>query len=452
MAVVETVSCINLRNVKWLYRGEGNANLVITLPHDKIILRFEKCNDELKDSSNIVSEREQKLKRDILFYKQIIVPFMGKVFLQPPTLALINEEEIAVLNRELLNQRPKYRLNKAVCYPLATLHPDYTYLPPIFDQRERKNGFVSNNSEPQNNIYCIEIKPKQGWVYPTDKRHPKCTYCLNQYLKLKKKRVQRISHYCPLDLFSGDMPRMKRALKNLLVTPQNNLKIFQNGKLIYSDDFKGDFVKILRDWLEPNQNGKKLCFTRLVDKWSDLLANALLRELSEEPAYSLLSTCDQQVNQNGPLEGSPLFGIMEPCDWSTGVLPNNCILNKILTMQKLQDMPFSTVFKFYSGMKNEEEDYTYVERLLNSPKSPGPVPKYLLSTTAKDCSIFISFQRTQSTIANNLHYIQDCDGVPFCMNIGLSDVDPKPLSCIEKHYKRDQDVVDTVIHYLGETR
>jgi hypothetical protein len=36
-AATEDVPRLNLNNKKWKYRGEGNANLVIALPHVRLI-------------------------------------------------------------------------------------------------------------------------------------------------------------------------------------------------------------------------------------------------------------------------------------------------------------------------------------------------------------------------------------------------------------------------------
>eukprot|EP00736_Rhodelphis_marinus_P011681 Rmarinus@m.24249 len=92
----------------------------------------------------------------------------------------------------------------------------------------------------------VEIKPKCGFlpckrlsgvisnrpVY-TDVRHPVksrvCRYCMFQPLKLHEGDVSHMSSYCPLDLFSLDRTRMRRAVTALSMTPYNNLRAFHDG-------------------------------------------------------------------------------------------------------------------------------------------------------------------------------------------------------------------------------
>eukprot|EP00210_Caulerpa_lentillifera_P002937 g2804.t1 len=74
---------------------------------------------------------------------------------------------------------------------------------------------------------CLEIKPKCGFlptchtIHPENEIKKKATrFALQQYLKLKQKKINEMSKYCPLDLFSGDSGQMEAALKDLLQTPQ----------------------------------------------------------------------------------------------------------------------------------------------------------------------------------------------------------------------------------------
>ncbi|CAG0881204.1 unnamed protein product [Darwinula stevensoni] len=74
--------------------------------------------------------------------------------------------------------------------------------------------------------WCVEIKAKQG-VLPPDWQEPLCRFCLHQHMKMRKKKLEYMSPYCPFDLFSGCPWRTKEAVYGLLSSPQNNLKIFR---------------------------------------------------------------------------------------------------------------------------------------------------------------------------------------------------------------------------------
>ena len=85
----------------------------------------------------------------------------------------------------------------------------------------------------------LHFKPKWGYL-PLKKPYYSnntlwktkvCRFCMHQVTKLKQGKVNCISKYCPLDLFSGDPQRIKLAVSNLMETPQNNFSVWWSCRL-----------------------------------------------------------------------------------------------------------------------------------------------------------------------------------------------------------------------------
>jgi hypothetical protein len=123
-----------------------------------------------------------------------------------------------------------------------------------------------------------------------------------------------------------------------------------------------------------------------------------------------------------------------PCDWTAQPLPADCILSRILYVQKLEQTGADRVYEAYRTLTRMHHlragnvtasDYGYVAGMLGAGigADPGlsPLHHYLLATTAKDCSIMLAFQRLPD---HDCRYTLHCSyfilytpRYPFCLFI-----------------------------------
>ena len=177
--------------------------------------------------------------------------------------------------------------------------------------------------------------------------------------------------------------------------------------------------------------------SRLVDKLCCLVLEALTRDLTRCDRLSDSETdtesdsdiamwerdcCDSQ-NPSAGYSHCRVPGLMDripaalitavtpllpgpPCDWNAQPLPVSCILDRILRVQRLEQTGADRVYEAYRAMTHAHRfngenaplsDYGYVAGMLGAKTDsmPGlsPLHRYLLATTAKDCSVMLAFQR-----------------------------------------------------------
>ncbi|KAK9806894.1 hypothetical protein WJX72_006624 [[Myrmecia] bisecta] len=87
-------------------------------------------------------------------------------------------------------------------------------------------------------------------------------YALHQQLKLAQGSISRASAYDPLDLFSGTPAHMTRALHALVEDPQNNLKLFCNGRPADSSQLQA----LVQAWLQLDSRDAVAALVRLLQQ------------------------------------------------------------------------------------------------------------------------------------------------------------------------------------------
>lgn len=403
-AAIRLLKCpeqLTLRDKAWRYKSEGNANVVLSVPADGTVVRVMKEADD--DCGAETAAAAETLSVRLRFCDAVRRSFFAKsCHVDVPVPMRVAADELREIDRLLGPDRPPGRKHKRLGWAgcLVAVCPDYTTLPP---------------ADVPGVVWCVEIKPKQGWVHEDDRARgtsAKCPFCVHQYLKLCRGDVRRPSTYCPLDMFSGRRQRVWRAVSALLRDPQNNLKIFADGDpLIAPDDgFADAAARALGD----------------VPRFCALVAGALLGDFEHDGRAAA-------ADDRGDCGPSLL------CDFRSVPMPRHCVLHEILTMQRMQTTGFAAVCAEYDddGARDPHQ-FGHVDRLRPHDGQAAvlsPVDGYLVAATARDCSVFVTFR------------VSGCGYWPTAVRVKVSDLDPKPRSTVDKHRIRDAEVASACQRY-----
>ncbi|XP_043504266.1 inositol-pentakisphosphate 2-kinase [Polistes fuscatus] len=473
-------------------------------------------NDDDDDDDDNDEEEKIRVKREVEFVKHIVSGYLGS-YIRIPKIVRYDTKDVAELLQIIHPFRPDKRRCKKKVKKYAMKMPDYALLPLKFAKLDPD---VFRNKS----IFAVEIKPKQGYQRKEEQLLQLCPYCLAQYYKLKNKMIDHRSSYCPFDLFSGDEKRMKEAIKGLLRSPQNNLKIFKDGTIIYDQEFSmNDLETVLNDCYQSVDDD--VCTKEsTINLFCNLTCTALLHSFPQSECSKVImqstlernrfyhiSECDSEVTRDTNKEfisktRKLFYLIKEECNRETNDLPKDCVLERILSMQRLPYVgteyiydiydKYSTVIDdeiIYSHLINSSRNYTkeihevsnenhtsnwlttaskneeFTDKSNNGKKDIEhnshrisnninekdliALQNYLLFSTARDCSILITFQQLKPEALLSVpkeYVIKISEDLCFLTSVNVSDVDPKSMSSIPRHRQRDINILNAVTSALKE--
>lgn len=552
------------------YRGEGNSSIVIALKQRAQVIKLSKRHVKSCDSKHL-SELLKSSLENVIYIENIFKPLAEPYLSANFKLIYLKPDFITRLNDAVEPHRPLQRLEKSlICQDqYAMLMNDLCLLPKFITQQ-----LISNEGH-REDFFCgptfsVEVKPKQGFlpIQPTtsinqscrekatcfvenykncssfiinggnnnddiqykhhgqlDEWHPgnSCLYGSNQYLKLLRGQVRRISGYCPLDLFSGCPKRMKNAIRQLIFNPQNNFRIFKDLTLVYDEENKSHksfanaidglfasikapattlplamgkqipiasetsrndrrdsgqdenrFINILcRMLLNRNEADEQAdASIQFVDNHECLNVNEFGREGLKKPNASSqvcfdhisldkCKRCDPIITRNKFNKNEVQQNECDPLIINNNHetipdrhrLPEGSVLYHVLKAQQIDTIGIHNATSMLEWLlQNNEPGEVY--SMLSSPQQPPgfgsphqltyesrfnfyirKVYEFLVSMTAKDCSMMITFQRISSKcqkhieqnmpeLKNNL-LTEKSSGLYFLYSIGLTDLDKK---------------------------
>ncbi|KAI9207388.1 inositol-pentakisphosphate 2-kinase-domain-containing protein [Polychytrium aggregatum] len=419
----------------WRYRGEGNANIVVAYGGSDpryigTALRIRKRQTKGAPVDENVLARFSPMVIERLFGRQYL-GLWDVVDLEPGFLA---ELEGLVESSRPPTRRAKHGIDlsqqRAVLCDDLALPRRLTI--PIKAIHDAAIEVVDDRPA----ILAIEIKPKCGFL-PASKSIPaanpklsECRFCMHQHWKAHQNPGWVRSRYCPLDLYSGNPAKIRLALEALVKCPQNNLRIFADGKPV---DVSLESTQRTLCRFFRSDDGHRSLVQVLVDiLHQDRLLGALRDFQAQLDSHDILGVYQiySELRDTGSLDRSePTLAQWERIvDDLAARQQSSCSAND--AKERVAESASKADFD------NDDSNCNDRDSLLQA--QHRQIHEFLLATTLKDCSIMIALGWPQPDASPVSAATPTALRCPF--EIKLVDMDPKSMRKMEHYYELDESI------------
>ncbi|XP_053376926.1 inositol-pentakisphosphate 2-kinase-like [Mercenaria mercenaria] len=475
---------------KWKFRGEGNACLVLVNLEEKMVFRLAKSKYWGKgqlatNAENKVDMIHEEMQLVVDYMKNVMQPLLSPYFVVLPELRLLNGRLTEEAEYQIKASRPG---KIAIIMQLQSCD----YCNKVVMHCTWEKNFLKFNKLVHTPTLSVEIKPKKAFMHVQDSLNVKseeksqvCKFCMHQRLKAKEGQWPVTSRYCPLDLFSGNRVRMKQALLSLAETPQNNLRICQDGEEIHGAWNKGDMCEVLEGFFGSSHNGVSNGVHKghkLMQIFMDLVLEALLYVPGDidDSLFEMSNSNPLTVQYCQNSRYRP--DLHSDCD-NCGDLPTGCVLERILSTQMLDSLDIDGIFPLYLKLKKciseapalrrrlcmdgpycgddwlqacsqlscDVDDDLFIEDLDCISSMVNKVKRFLISKTVQDCSVMVALQRVPDSYNEDEggQLLKDVEGRLFRFSVSLVDLDPKPFCKIPNYHKQDNEIINAYREACG---
>ncbi|GES77726.1 inositol-pentakisphosphate 2-kinase-like [Rhizophagus clarus] len=394
MARVETIPELYDTTI-WKFKAEGNANITLSYVGENArfsatVLRLRKDNqlDTIIDSCSYVNS--------------VMKPLLGDEYVGESILLEIRPEFLKALSKSILKMRSNNRTQKDIDHnqKYALLMSDHTMFP--------------SNISP---TLSVELK----------------------YLK-----QGHITRYCPLDLFSLEDKRIRKAIDALIDCPRNNLKLFIQGMQIKigKENWPTSLCKFFEvDYSELDDKKQQY----VIDMFIALLIQAIKEE---QYLFRKLKTLQKTLDELD-IEGiNKLLITYQPKLSELSLEEWKLIVDEYVKRTATNNSNNENAREFMSTM-----EYKQIRQRIY---------EHLMSATLKDCSIIFSFRKSDmrdvarqnshsSPIFQNKERLQQISlsdnylDRSYVYKVNVIDLDPKPLAKLPYYQELDAKIVENYL-------